>query len=76
MITQVDRGGIDVEVGLIGRESMVGSLAVIGGRPLSFNSAIVQIGGELGHRKKMLEAIAACRRCPPQAPRTPCSARG
>jgi len=46
MIAQLEHAGLGVEVGLIGREGVVGTLALFGAHALTYNCAMVQMPGE------------------------------
>lgn len=55
MVAQFERDKLGVEVGLIGREGMVGTMALFGAHRLTFNCAMVQMPGEA--RRMPLEVL-------------------
>lgn len=58
MVAQLERDKLGVEVGLIGREAMVGTMPLFGAHRLNFNCAMVQLPGEA--RRMPLDVLKRC----------------
>lgn len=55
MVAQFERDKLGVEVGLVGREGLVGTMALFAAHRLTFNCAMVQMPGEA--RRMPLEIL-------------------